>query len=250
MDVSKNIIRIREAKRIKQSEVAEKLNMERPNYSRIEKRGLKMSLEQLFQIADALDVSFYDLLADAEGRVIQPFIDVLKEENKKLLVKLIDVEDDKRRLKKEIKGLEEELTETNKMFARNESDYIRQASLIMIPIIFKKFKEIVKTESAKKSKVSDKVYSIFEELISMDKNLFDLPCQIRRDWDINESHITSLMSSEKLLIKILNTNKEENDRDLILLFKEQYFKFLPQFVEKEFEEFDKDFDAMMNNVDI
>ncbi len=61
MDISKNIFSIRESKGIKQYEVAEKLGIEPPNYSRLEKRGDKLTIEQLKKIAEALEVSIYDL---------------------------------------------------------------------------------------------------------------------------------------------------------------------------------------------
>lgn len=60
MDISKNIISIRESKGIKQYEVAEKLGIEPPNYSRLEKRGDKLTIEQLKKIADALGVVYLD----------------------------------------------------------------------------------------------------------------------------------------------------------------------------------------------
>lgn len=60
MDISKNIISIRESKGIKQYEVAEKLGIEPPNYSRLEKRGDKLTVEQLKKIADALGVDYVD----------------------------------------------------------------------------------------------------------------------------------------------------------------------------------------------
>lgn len=62
MDISKNIISIRESKGIKQYEVAEKLGIDPPNYSRLEKRGEKLTVEQLTKIADALGVSIFDFL--------------------------------------------------------------------------------------------------------------------------------------------------------------------------------------------
>ena len=60
MDISKNITSIREAKGLKQYEVAERLGIEPPNYSRLEKRGDKLTIEQLKAIADAIGVSFTD----------------------------------------------------------------------------------------------------------------------------------------------------------------------------------------------
>lgn len=68
MDISKNITSIREDKRIKQFEIAQKLNVEPSNYSRLEKRGEKLTIEQLRQIAEALGVSINELL----GEPIQP----------------------------------------------------------------------------------------------------------------------------------------------------------------------------------
>ncbi|MER0439671.1 helix-turn-helix transcriptional regulator [Emticicia sp. W12TSBA100-4] len=62
MDISKTIIEIRERKKIKQSELANKLGIDQPNYSRLEKRGEKLTVEQLKQIASALGVEINELL--------------------------------------------------------------------------------------------------------------------------------------------------------------------------------------------
>ena len=55
--MSKAIISTRESKGLKQSEVAARMNIDQPNYSRLEKRGKKLTLEQIENIAKALDVS-------------------------------------------------------------------------------------------------------------------------------------------------------------------------------------------------
>ena len=57
MDMSKAIISTRESKGLKQSEVAARMNIDQPNYSRLEKRGKKLTLEQIENIAKALEVS-------------------------------------------------------------------------------------------------------------------------------------------------------------------------------------------------
>ena len=57
MDMSKAIISTRESKGLKQSEVAARMNIDQPNYSRLEKRGKKLTLEQIESIAKALEVS-------------------------------------------------------------------------------------------------------------------------------------------------------------------------------------------------
>ena len=62
MDISKNIKDIREGKGLKQYEIADKLGIERQNYSRLEKRDKKLTIEQLESIAEALGVSLQDVL--------------------------------------------------------------------------------------------------------------------------------------------------------------------------------------------
>lgn len=62
MDISKAIRTLREEKRLTQLEIADKLQMERSNYARLEARGNKLSVEQLEQIAGALGVSVLELM--------------------------------------------------------------------------------------------------------------------------------------------------------------------------------------------
>lgn len=62
MGISERIKSIRENKRIKQVELANSLNLAPSYYSRLEKRGEKMTIEQIQSIADALDVSLGEIL--------------------------------------------------------------------------------------------------------------------------------------------------------------------------------------------
>ena len=62
MDISTQIKTIRESKRIRLSEVADALGVDVSNYAKQEKRGDKLSIEQLKKIAVALRVSFNELL--------------------------------------------------------------------------------------------------------------------------------------------------------------------------------------------
>lgn len=62
MELSERIAFLRESKGLKQYEIANALGIEPPNYSRLEKRGDKLSIEQLKAIATALDVSLSELL--------------------------------------------------------------------------------------------------------------------------------------------------------------------------------------------
>ena len=62
MNIAEKIKAIREKKRIKQIEVANKLDLDPAYYARLEKRGEKLTIEQLKQIAGALYVGINELL--------------------------------------------------------------------------------------------------------------------------------------------------------------------------------------------
>lgn len=62
---------IRESKRIRQIEVADALNMDNSQYAKIEKRGKKLSIEQIEKIAEALGVSLIELLGLDSSQVIE-----------------------------------------------------------------------------------------------------------------------------------------------------------------------------------
>jgi len=66
MDLHKNILAIWESKRIKQSEMAHKLDIDQSNYARLEKRGNKLTLEQVGKIAEALGVSVLELIDESK----------------------------------------------------------------------------------------------------------------------------------------------------------------------------------------
>lgn len=62
MDISKNIKAVREERKISQSEIARRLGVEPTNYPRMEKRGNKLTIEQLEKIAKALGVTAIELM--------------------------------------------------------------------------------------------------------------------------------------------------------------------------------------------
>ncbi|MEI7584424.1 helix-turn-helix transcriptional regulator [Runella sp.] len=70
MDLSANIKAIREAKRVKQLEIATALDIDPSNYAKLEKRGNKLTLEQLEKIAGALGVSVMELIT-GEAQTVQ-----------------------------------------------------------------------------------------------------------------------------------------------------------------------------------
>ena len=71
MNIEIKIKEIRESKRIRQIEVADALDMDNSQYAKIEKRGKKLSLEQIEKIAGALGVSVIELLGLDSSQVVE-----------------------------------------------------------------------------------------------------------------------------------------------------------------------------------
>jgi transcriptional regulator with XRE-family HTH domain len=71
IDVAGRIKELREGKGLKQVDVAEKLGMERSNYSRLEKRGNDLSVNQIIDIANALGVTPIEILFPVEIEAIR-----------------------------------------------------------------------------------------------------------------------------------------------------------------------------------
>lgn len=62
MEVSKNIRSIREKKGLTQVDMANRMGTERSNYARLENRDVNLTLRQIQEIAEALDVSVYEII--------------------------------------------------------------------------------------------------------------------------------------------------------------------------------------------
>jgi transcriptional regulator with XRE-family HTH domain len=67
MEVSKAIRATREKKGLTQADMATRMNTERSNYARLESRDTNLTLKQLQGIADALEVTIYDIIGMPEG---------------------------------------------------------------------------------------------------------------------------------------------------------------------------------------
>ena len=92
MDIGKNIKTIREAKRMKQIEVAELLGVDNSYYARQEKRGNKLTVEQVENIATALGVTSIEILT-GETQTVQN-----KERIKELEKEILKLENENKRL--------------------------------------------------------------------------------------------------------------------------------------------------------
>ena len=123
MDISERIRTIRESKKNSQTQVANAMGTERSNYHRLENRGEKLTLEQLSEIANALGVSVREILGfgvettdKSEIEILENENNILREENKKWIAKIEDLEDDKRRLKNELEEYESLIFDNNLNF--------------------------------------------------------------------------------------------------------------------------------------
>lgn len=94
MDITGRIADIRRQKGITQKAIADQLGMDQGNYSKLEKRGSKMTVEQLQSIADALEVPVMELMVfeGKEGAGQQERVKSLEKEVKALNDRLIDKE--------------------------------------------------------------------------------------------------------------------------------------------------------------
>lgn len=94
MDITGRIGEIRRQKGITQKAIADQMGMDQGNYSKLEKRGEKMTVEQLLSIADALGVPLGEILGieAKEGAGQQDRAKDLEKEVKALNDRLIDKE--------------------------------------------------------------------------------------------------------------------------------------------------------------
>lgn len=82
MNLSEKITKLRESKNIKQSEMAKALGIDQPNYSRLEKRGEKLTIEQLQRISELLgvDIAYFFTENTPTHEKFKKEIELLKQE--------------------------------------------------------------------------------------------------------------------------------------------------------------------------
>jgi transcriptional regulator with XRE-family HTH domain len=69
MDIGQEIRKKREERKLTQTEIAEKIGIDTSSFARIEKKGNKLSVEQLEKIAGALGVSILELITGEPQKV-------------------------------------------------------------------------------------------------------------------------------------------------------------------------------------
>lgn len=98
MNITKKIREIRENKGLTQTDMGDKLGLEQSNYGRLERRGDKLTIEQLQQIASALGVTIKEILFSENGSVSEVEIEYIRKELELLKARL----EDKEKLQKEL----------------------------------------------------------------------------------------------------------------------------------------------------
>ncbi len=109
MDIGKRVRKIRESKGLTQTEVADKIDMDQSQYSRLEKNTTDPSVSTLNRIASALGINLTDLFAEdlltdknsVDKSVQEKMIEAeqLDEEDKKMVFHLIDRLNSRRKMK-------------------------------------------------------------------------------------------------------------------------------------------------------
>ena len=90
MNISDNIKKIREEKRLSQAEISRRLNLDPSAYFRLEKRGNKLTLEQIEDIALALEVKPVELMGLSSNDEI---LEVKKSNEQNLEKRIAELED-------------------------------------------------------------------------------------------------------------------------------------------------------------
>ncbi len=114
MNVAENIKQLRVLKNLSQKEVALALDMDQPQYSRIESGKVEPTLSSLEKVARVFEVSISDLLKEkstAETEVNMPLlekirlIDQLEEKERSSILTVIDMAIAKKRFKDNLSQL-------------------------------------------------------------------------------------------------------------------------------------------------
>lgn len=219
MNIENRIRDIRESKRIKQTEVASALNMDNSQYAKLEKRGNKLSLEQIDAIAKALGVSVAELLDLPFPNSMDKSVDIetLTSDNKKLIEKIAELEDDKRRLKKQVDELEARFLNLG---GSTIFTFIFQEVVRILETINKRNEAIKQNDIEKINKYTDYLSSQFYGAI------IEIRCieegYMESDWSVNNTRFNEFVKDDLMLKAFVG---ESN----MSLFRKEYYDALMRY---------------------
>jgi transcriptional regulator with XRE-family HTH domain len=191
MDIRNNIKTIRERLGLSQYELAFRMELDQSSYSRLEKRGNKLSIEQIKSICDAMKVDIYEVLnGTIESNAKSGKTD------EELDTKIKDLESLVLSQKKILEDKETILKYTNEKIQEIDNFLIETFELLLLKVLFenKIGKIITYNKEGQEKKISE---------------ISDWDSQIK----LNEYYFLSNISSEDSLNLIFIT---ENELDEIL----------------------------------
>ncbi len=201
MNIAEKIKAIREKKRIKQIEVANKLDLDPAYYARLEKRGEKLTIEQLKQIANALEVGINELLD-------------------------IEVQPTDNEIVKELENKIAELNKLNTLFSNaipNISKLLKHYENLLAYLIeseLYEFKKGFKEDEKKISKFKDKqiAYSIVDCIVpnphDVDLDKFPTTRALLNSGFINLDDFDFTFPSTKDILKIFKDRNEKFNQEI------------------------------------
>ncbi|PWK28958.1 helix-turn-helix protein [Arcicella aurantiaca] len=222
MNIENRIKQIRESKRIKQIEIADALNMDNSQYAKLEKRGKKLSLEQIELIANALGVSVTELIGVdiSNTNINSDEMKRLLKENEELKLRITDLEDDKRRLKKELDDYEYSNANPTILLAYNIA--MQEIENVM-EFLSKKYM-LNQENSSNSSDLSSDIFRKFRRSFNEAREI-----EISNVLDGDETRFTIKSSIFNTIVENTKRLKAIIGEINITLFRKEYYDFLVKY---------------------
>lgn len=223
MNLSENIKKIRERNRISQSELAKRLGVEPTNYPRIEKRGNNLTYDYIELFAKSLEVSVAELLDLTPPNSIDKSEDIetLIFDNKKLIERIAELEDDKRRLKKQLDELEARFVNLG---GSTIFTFIFHEVVRILETINKRNEAIKQNDIEKINKYTDYLSSQFYGAINEVRVIEQ--GYMEDDWNVNNTKFSEFVKDDLMLKAFVG---ESN----MSLFRKEYFDALMRYEENQ-----------------
>ena len=159
MNLSLNIKTIREAKRLTQNDIAERIGVDGSNYAKQEKRGNKLSIEQLEKIAIALGVSVKELMFGDKEEDYSTLI----EKKKNQVQKLIDLNEQYLHTIKVLTGVVEDIKEDSKVL--KEKIQVIKTALLNDTALLEKIELLLSSNTLESDNIDDKSIQSYKDTL-------------------------------------------------------------------------------------
>lgn len=222
--VYENIKKLRLLHKYSMSEMSEKLKINQSSYFQLEKGETKLTIERLYEIADIFKVSVLELLNGTDESLLEKQdntalvneIEILKERIK-------DLEDDKRRLKKQLDDYEFDLPDMSNALLYS---FILGAIEPLIQLFYLKKKAVNEGDNDEVLELSEQIYGAFYNGLKISRGI-EIESLYNGDdtkWSIDTSKFNKTLTNDYRLKSIIG---EIN----VPIFKEEYYTFLSKYRE-------------------